>query len=194
MVEINTSDRERSTDEVSEKKNKRTNLIKRTKLSDLDDKWVNRTDEFFLNNYGEIEVNRINSKGPTTLFLTPLKLRTNVEYAFQFSCDVWIEDFFALTRSDAFMMFLILSDNLIIQNESQKMLGSKIDKQIFVSANMENLTSGKWKHIELNVKTKTEGALLDVALHISGDGHLKYKNLTLVAINPKEEINNWVVL
>lgn len=168
------------------------NLITEVQSAFAKEIWVNRTDEFFANQFGEVEVKRINSKTPTSLFLNPIKLLEEREYVFQFSCDVWIENFFALTRSDAFLMVVVLPDDRIVQNGKQKMLGTRVEKQAFISANMENLTSGKWKHVELNIKTK--GRFFDVVLHLSGDGWLKYKNLTLIQTLASEEINDYIIL
>jgi hypothetical protein len=168
------------------------NLLTKIQVAFQNDLWINRTDEFFVNQFNEVEVKRSDTKVPTSLFLNSIKLSNKKEYVFQFSCDVWIENFFELTRSDAFLMLTLLCDNKIIQNASQKMLGSKMERQVFVSAKMENLTSKKWKHIVLNIKTK--GSFFNVALHLSGDGWMKYKNLTLIETEVSEEINDYIIL
>ncbi|GAA3264658.1 hypothetical protein GCM10017706_26480 [Lactococcus lactis subsp. hordniae] len=109
------------------------NLLTKIQVAFQNDLWINRTDEFFVNQFNEVEVKRSDTKVPTSLFLNSIKLSNKKEYVFQFSCDVWIENFFELTRSDAFLMLTLLSDNKIIQNASQKMLGSKMkNKYLFL--------------------------------------------------------------
>ncbi|BAL50872.1 MULTISPECIES: hypothetical protein [Lactococcus] len=168
------------------------NLLTEIETSFQKGLWVNRTDEFFVNQFEEVEIKRIESKTPTSLFLNSIKIADQKEHVFQFSCEIWIENFFNLTRSDAFLMLTVLSDTNIVQNVGQKMLGSKIEKQAFVSANMENLTSGKWKRVVLNIKTR--GKIFNIALHLSGNGWLKYKGLTLIETQPSDEVKDYILL
>ncbi|WP_270218808.1 hypothetical protein [Lactococcus lactis] len=49
------------------------NLLTEIETSFQKGLWVNRTDEFFVNQFEEVEIKRIESKTPTSLFLNSIK-------------------------------------------------------------------------------------------------------------------------
>ncbi len=144
------------------------NLISNADFSEGKKYWQDDSGEYFVNNR-ILEINRETMEGFTILHSSPVQISNdeNSVHKFVLSMEVWVENLFALHLNDAFF-YVWTYDDKVTRNIKE----SKI-----YSAKLENLSSGKWKHI--NIELKCKGKYLELGPHMVGAGHFRYRNLSL---------------
>lgn len=144
------------------------NLINNADFSEGKKYWQDDSGEYFVKN-GILEINRQTMEGFTILHSSPVQISNdeNSVHKFVLSMEVWVENLFALHLNDAFF-YVWTYDDKVTRNIKE----SKI-----YSAKLENLSSGKWKHI--NIELKCKGKYLELGPHMVGAGHFRYRNLSL---------------
>lgn len=144
------------------------NLIRNSNFADGKKHWQDDSEEYFVKN-GIVEINRTTMEGFTILHSDPIQISANGNLIrkFELSMEVWVENLFALHLNDAFFYVWTYDDKVSKEIKERKIYSSK----------MENLSSGKWKHI--NIELKCKGKYLELGPHMVGAGHFRYRNLSL---------------
>ena len=95
-------------------------------------------------------------EGFTILHSSPVQISNdeNSVHKFVLSMEVWVENLFALHLNDAFF-YVWTYDDKVTRNIKE----SKI-----YSAKLENLSSGKWKHINIELKCNIFSLILPINL------------------------------
>ena len=144
------------------------NLINNADFSEGKKYWQDDSGEYFVKN-GILEINRQTMEGFTILHSAPIQISNdgNSVHKFELSMEVWVENLFALHLNDAFFYIWTYDDKVTREIKETKIYSSKL----------ENLSSGKWKHI--NIELKCKGKYLELGPHMVGAGHFRYRNLSL---------------
>lgn len=144
------------------------NLIRNADFSEGKKYWYDDSGEYFINN-GILEINRTTMESFTILHSSPIQISndSNSVHKFELSMEVWVENLFALHLNDAFFYAWTYDDKV-----NRKIIETKI-----YSSKLENLSSGKWKRISMEIKCK--GKYLELGPHMVGAGHFRYRNLSL---------------
>jgi hypothetical protein len=144
------------------------NLINNADFSEGKKYWQDDSGEYFVKN-GILEINRQTMEGFTILHSAPIQISNdgNSVHKFELSMEVWVENLFALHLNDAFFYVWTYDDKVTREIKETKIYSSKL----------ENLSSGKWKH--LNIELKCKGKYLELGPHMVGAGHFRYRNLSL---------------
>ncbi len=144
------------------------NLINNADFSEGKKYWQDDSGEYFVKN-GILEINRQTMEGFTILHSAPIQISNDVNsvHKFELSMEVWVENLFALHLNDAFFYIWTYDDKVTREIKETKIYSSKL----------ENLSSGKWKHI--NIELKCKGKYLELGPHMVGAGHFRYRNLSL---------------
>lgn len=144
------------------------NLINNANFSEGKKYWQDDSGEYFVKN-GILEINRQTMEGFTILHSAPIQISNdgNSVHKFELSMEVWVENLFALHLNDAFFYIWTYDDKVTREIKETKIYSSKL----------ENLSSGKWKHI--NIELKCKGKYLELGPHMVGAGHFRYRNLSL---------------
>lgn len=137
------------------------NLINNADFSEGKKYWQDDSGEYFVKN-GILEINRQTMEGFTILHSAPIQISNdgNSVHKFELSMEVWVENLFALHLNDAFFYIWTYDDKVTREIKETKIYSSKL----------ENLSSGKWKHI--NIELKCKGKYLELGPHIV-KGHAK---------------------
>lgn len=144
------------------------NLINNADFSEGKKYWQDDSGEYFVKN-GILEINRQTMEGFTILHSAPIQISNdgNSVHKFELSMEVWVGNLFALHLNDAFFYIWTYDDKVTREIKETKIYSSKL----------ENLSSGKWKHI--NIELKCKGKYLELGPHMVGAGHFRYRNLSL---------------
>ena len=144
------------------------NLINNADFSEGKKYWQDDSGEYFVKN-GILEINRQTMEGFTILHSAPIQISNdgNSVHKFELSMEVWVENLFALHLNDAFFYIWTYDDKVTREIKETKIYSSKL----------ENLSSSKWKHI--NIELKCKGKYLELGPHMVGAGHFRYRNLSL---------------
>ena len=144
------------------------NLINNADFSEGKKYWQDDSGEYFVKN-GILEINRQTMEGFTILHSAPIQISNdgNSVHKFELSMEVWVENLFALHLNDAFFYIWTYDDKVTREIKETKIYSSKL----------ENLSSGKWKHINIELKCKEK--YLELGPHMVGAGHFRYRNLSL---------------
>lgn len=144
------------------------NLINNADFSEGKKYWQDDSGEYFVKN-GILEINRQTMESFTILHSAPIQISNdgNSVHKFELSMEVWVENLFALHLNDAFFYIWTYDDKVTREIKETKIYSSKL----------ENLSSGKWKHI--NIELKCKGKYLELGPHMVGAGHFRYRNLSL---------------
>lgn len=144
------------------------NLINNADFSEGKKYWQDDSGEYFVKN-GILEINRQTMEGFTILHSAPIQISNdgNSVHKFELSMEVWVENLFDLHLNDAFFYIWTYDDKVTREIKETKIYSSKL----------ENLSSGKWKHI--NIELKCKGKYLELGPHMVGAGHFRYRNLSL---------------
>lgn len=144
------------------------NLIRNADFSEEKKYWQDDSGEYFVKN-GILEINRTTMESFTILHSSPIQISNDVNtvHKFELSMEVWVENLFALHLNDAFFYVWTYDDKVTREIKETKIYSSKL----------ENLSSGKWKHI--NIELKCKGKYLELGPHMVGAGHFRYRNLSL---------------
>ncbi len=144
------------------------NLINNADFSEGKKYWQDDSGEYFVKN-GILEINRQTMEGFTILHSALIQISNdgNSVHKFELSMEVWVENLFALHLNDAFFYIWTYDDKVTREIKETKIYSSKL----------ENLSSGKWKHI--NIELKCKGKYLELGPHMVGAGHFRYRNLSL---------------
>ena len=153
------------------------NLIRNADFSQGKRYWHDDSEEYFVKN-GILEINRTSMEGFTILHGAPIQIsnQENASHKFELSMEVWVENLFALHLNDAFFYVWIYDDKV----------NRKVQEVKICSSKLENLSSGKWKHVTIELDFK--GKYLELGPHMVGAGHFRYRNLSLtLKANDEEE-------
>ncbi|GFH39808.1 DUF6270 domain-containing protein [Lactococcus insecticola] len=147
------------------------NLVRNSDFLDGLDFWEDVTGEYLVKD-GLLEINR-KSKSSTKLESAPIAI-ANTMYRLAF--DVWVEDVFDLPGNDLIFFARTFPDK--VSNDPKFIIDS-----LGFHAKKENLTSGKWRHLEIDLKA--EGNYIRIGSLLRGNAHIKYKNIGLYVV-PEE--------
>ena len=153
------------------------NLINNADFSEGKKYWQDDSGEYFVKN-GILEINRQTMEGFTILHSAPIQISNdgNSVHKFELSMEVWVENLFALHLNDAFFYIWTYDDKVTREIKETKIYSSKL----------ENLSSGKWKHI--NIELKCKGKYLELGPHMVGAGHFRYRNLSRFRHNARNRL------
>lgn len=144
------------------------NLIRNASFSEGKKYWRDDSNEYFVKN-GILEIERTSMDGFSILHSSPIQISNSDQKAqkLEISVEVWVENLFSLHLNDAFFYVWTYDDKVSRELQEVKIYSSKL----------ENLSSGKWKHIKIELYCK--GRYLELGPHMVGAGHFRYRNLSL---------------
>lgn len=144
------------------------NLIRNASFSEGKKYWRDDSNEYFVEN-GILEIERTSMDGFSILHSSPIQISNSDQKAqkLEISVEVWVENLFSLHLNDAFFYVWTYDDKVSRELQEVKIYSSKL----------ENLSSGKWKHIKIELYCK--GRYLELGPHMVGAGHFRYRNLSL---------------
>ena len=144
------------------------NLITNASFSAGKKYWRDDSGEYFVD-HGVLEIKRTSMEGFTIFHSLPVQIPNgeHVAQKFEISMEVWVENLFSLHLNDAFFYVWTYDDRVNRELKEVKIYSSKL----------ENLSSGKWKHIKIELYCK--GRYLELGPHMVGAGHFRYRNLSL---------------
>ncbi|TNU80944.1 DUF6270 domain-containing protein [Lactococcus lactis] len=144
------------------------NLIRNASFSEGKTYWRDDSNEYFVEN-GILEIERTSMDGFSILHSSPIQISNSEQRVqkFEISMEVWVENLFSLHLNDAFFYVWTYDDKVSRELQEVKIYSSKL----------ENLSSGKWKHIKIELYCK--GRYLELGPHMVGAGHFRYRNLSL---------------
>ena len=144
------------------------NLIRNASFSEGKKYWRDDSNEYFVEN-GILEIERTSMDGFSILNSSPIQISNSDQKAqkLEISVEIWVENLFSLHLNDAFFYVWTYDDKVSRELQEVKIYSSKL----------ENLSSGKWKHIKIELYCK--GRYLELGPHMVGAGHFRYRNLSL---------------
>lgn len=144
------------------------NLIRNASFSEGKKYWRDDSNEYFVEN-GILEIERTSMDGFSILHSSPIQISNSDQKAqkLEISVEVWVENLFCLHLNDAFFYVWTYDDKVSRELQEVKIYSSKL----------ENLSSGKWKHIKIELYCK--GRYFELGPHMVGAGHFRYRNLSL---------------
>jgi hypothetical protein len=148
------------------------NLIRNATFSEGKKYWRDDSGEYFVKN-GILEIKRTSMEGFTIFHSSPIQIpnREQIVQRFEISMEVWVENLFTLHLNDAFFYVWTYDDKVNRKLQEVKIYSSKL----------ENLSSGKWKHIKIELSC--QGKYLELGPHMVGAGNFRYRNISLTLKN-----------
>ena len=118
------------------------NLIRNASFSEGKKYWRDDSNEYFVKN-GILEIERTSMDGFSILHSSPIQISNSDQKAqkLEISVEVWVENLFSLHLNDAFFYVWTYDDKVSRELQEVKIYSSKL----------ENLSSGKWKHIKIEL-------------------------------------------